>query len=75
MNITSLCVLGSVNGSDSGEDADDPEEVEVTPPSSSPDIMSQDVTVEEISNGEQPNIDQKLNGHVSDTTPTEDGFR
>ncbi|KAM5145794.1 MAP7 domain-containing protein 3 isoform 5-T5 [Mantella aurantiaca] len=65
---------GNLDGTDSSDDADGLQEVGITPTSSSPDFLSQDVAAEEnelLMNGDQPDTDQKLNGHFSDTTPTE----
>ncbi|XP_040179677.1 MAP7 domain-containing protein 3 isoform X2 [Rana temporaria] len=64
----------STNDSDSCDDADDLQELQVTPTSSSPDFLSRDAAAEGMNelfvNGDKPDIDQKLNGHFSDTTPT-----
>lgn len=69
-----FCISDGTNDSDSCDDADDLQELQVTPTSSSPDFLSQDAAAEEMNelcvNGDKPDIDQKLNGHFSDTTPT-----
>ncbi|XP_073455319.1 MAP7 domain-containing protein 3 isoform X14 [Aquarana catesbeiana] len=64
----------SANDSDSCDEADGLQEVQVTPTSSSPDFLSQDAAAEGMNelfvNGDKSDIDQKFNGHFSDTTPT-----
>ncbi|XP_077346599.1 MAP7 domain-containing protein 3 isoform X14 [Lithobates pipiens] len=63
----------SANDSDSCDDADGLQEVQVTPTSSSPDL-SRDAAAEGMNelfvNGDKPDIDQKFNGHFSNTAPT-----
>ncbi|XP_072287309.1 MAP7 domain-containing protein 3 isoform X7 [Pyxicephalus adspersus] len=68
-------IHGEVNGTDIS-DADGPQEVILTPNSASSDFLSQNAVVEESNdlfmNGDEPDIDQQLNGHVLDTAPKEE---
>ncbi|XP_063793515.1 MAP7 domain-containing protein 3 isoform X9 [Pseudophryne corroboree] len=67
---------GTVNGVDLCDDTDDPGDLEETPAPTSPHPVSQDTAVvtgnELFINGDRTDIDQKLNGHSSETAPAQE---